>query len=103
VKRPLHSTYHIVIENGKRVLISDCKRINEYTPEKIEVTLHGGSVTVCGQGLTLCDFFGDEIKSRVFCLKGRSYEKKNADLYKYCRYDTYVLLRLLRGKGKGLV
>ncbi|MBE6619237.1 MAG: hypothetical protein E7626_05595 [Ruminococcaceae bacterium] len=62
VKRPLHSTYHIVIENGKRVLISDCKRINEYTPEKIEVTLHGGSVTVCGQGLTLCDFFGDEIQ-----------------------------------------
>ena len=62
MKRRLNSTYHIVIENGEKVLISDCKRINEYTPEKIEVALRSGSVTVCGKDLTLCDFFGNEIQ-----------------------------------------
>ncbi len=54
--------YHIVLESGKRILVSDCKGILEYTPERIRILLHSVTVSICGRDLTLSDFFGDEIQ-----------------------------------------
>lgn len=68
MKKPLLSPYHVVVENGKKVLVSCCKRIIEYSPEKIEVKLSETYVSICGKDLTLCDFFGDEIQ-----INGRIY------------------------------
>ena len=58
----IHQSYHILIENGKKVLLSGCRKIIEYSPEKIKVLLSGESVTLIGKELTLYDFFGDEIQ-----------------------------------------
>ena len=75
---PLHP-YHILIENGKRVLISDCRKILEYSPERIIILLHSGQIELIGSALTLCDFFGDEIQIRGalagIVLKGENDEK----------------------------
>ncbi len=62
MKKPSLHTYHIVVENGKKILVSDCKRILEYTPERIRILLHTGVISICGKDLTLSDFFGDEIQ-----------------------------------------
>ncbi len=58
----IHPSYHILIENGKKVLISGCRKILEYSPEKIRILLSGESITLTGKELTLYDFFGNEIQ-----------------------------------------
>lgn len=79
MKRPIISPYHVTVENGRRVLISDCKRILEYSPEGITVLLGKATVSVRGKELTLCDFLGDEIQINgtveLVCFNGDKDEK----------------------------
>ena len=32
----IHQSYHILIENGKKTLVSGCRKILEYSPERIK-------------------------------------------------------------------
>ena len=54
--------YHVLVENGNKTLVSSCRRILEYSPERIEIQLKSARVSICGKDLTLCDFFGDELQ-----------------------------------------
>ena len=58
----MRSPYHLLIENGTRLLVSSCEKILGYSPEKIEIQLKGGRILICGSALSLCDFCGDELK-----------------------------------------
>ncbi|MBR3715755.1 MAG: YabP/YqfC family sporulation protein [Clostridia bacterium] len=58
----IHQSYHILIENGKKTLVSGCRKILEYSPERIKIQLHREIITLLGSDLTLYDFFGDEIQ-----------------------------------------
>ncbi len=72
--------YHMVLENGRKILISDCIRILEYSPEKIKILLHSGKVILSGRDLAMSDFFGDEIQIcgiiENICLQGEKSEKQ---------------------------
>ncbi|MBQ1225731.1 MAG: YabP/YqfC family sporulation protein, partial [Clostridia bacterium] len=50
------------IENGKKILISDCKKILEYSPECIKILLSKELITLIGENLSLYDFFGSEVQ-----------------------------------------
>ena len=58
----IHEGYHILIENGKKILISDCQKILEYSPERIKILLTKEIITLVGENLSLYDFFGSEIQ-----------------------------------------
>ena len=58
----IHGSYHILIENGKKVLVSDCKKILEYSPERIKILLSNEQITLIGENLSLYDFFGSEVQ-----------------------------------------
>ena len=58
----IHESYHILIENGKKILISDCKKILEYSPECIKILLSKELITLIGENLSLYDFFGSEVQ-----------------------------------------
>ena len=58
----MRSPYHVLVENGTKVLISSCRKILEYSPEKIEIKLKDDRILLCGSDHTLCDFFGDELQ-----------------------------------------
>lgn len=58
----IHGSYHILIENGKKVLVSDCKKILEYSPERIKILLSNELITLIGENLSLYDFFGSEVQ-----------------------------------------
>jgi sporulation protein YqfC len=58
----IHESYHILIENGKKTFISDCKKILEYSPERIKILLSKELITLIGEDLSLCDFFGSEVQ-----------------------------------------
>ncbi len=62
MKKPFLHPYHMVVENGRKILISDCLRILEYSPEGIKILLHSGKILIKGKDLTLSDFFGDEMQ-----------------------------------------
>ncbi len=58
----IYEGYHILIENGKKILISDCKKIIEYSPERIKILLSKELITLIGENLSLYDFFGSEVQ-----------------------------------------
>lgn len=58
----IHPSYHILIENGKKILVSSCKKILEYSPERIRILLSGGIIILMGKELTLYDFFGNDVQ-----------------------------------------
>lgn len=79
MRSPLTASYHITVENGKRTLISDCKQIIEYSPEKITLMLTRAQITLIGDDLTLSDFFGEEVqirgKIKSITIEGEANEK----------------------------
>lgn len=62
MKDIIHRDYHILIENGKKVLVSNCRKILEYSPERIRLRLFGECITLVGENLSLYDFFGSEVQ-----------------------------------------
>ena len=58
----IHESYHILIENGKKTLISDCQKILEYSPQRIKILLSKEIITLIGENLSLYDFFGSEVQ-----------------------------------------
>lgn len=56
----VHKAYHIIIENGKKVQISNCQKILEYSPERITLLLCKECIRLIGENLSLYDFYGND-------------------------------------------
>lgn len=54
--------YHMVVENGNKILVSDCKQILSYSENVITLLLSRAEIRIGGRDLSLCDFFGSEVQ-----------------------------------------
>ncbi|MBQ8742849.1 MAG: YabP/YqfC family sporulation protein [Clostridia bacterium] len=70
--------YHIIIENGSDILISDCRQILSYSETLISIRVSGAEIEIVGDRLYLCDFFGSEVRIKG-CIEKVSISKSGKE------------------------
>ncbi len=64
--------------SDREVTLCECNKVLEYTPETVRLCNCDGVVEICGCGLTVSTYFGNEIKlaGKIECIKFIGYNGK---------------------------
>lgn len=59
--RPPTEHFQLLLEDGRELQVTGCRQVLIYEDDCVLIRLKERKVRVCGQGLTLHGYFGDEI------------------------------------------